>query len=177
MRVLGIATISIVLLVAGCARAPESYPPPMQRKALPEMEERAAGALVNMSDANAEAYFVRDISPALEGGRWRWTNARPELKFFLESTKGLKMVWEFSITEVTFQETGPVTVSFFVNGQAVGQVACPKPGDYKFERPVRQDLLRPNADNTLAAEASKLWVSKTDGVKLGFTMSRAGFMK
>jgi len=166
------------LLLAGCVRAPESYPPPIQRKPLlPDVEESAPGMLVNMSDANAGAHFVRDISPGLEGGRWRWTNQRPELKFFLESTKGLNLVWDFSVAEVTFRETGPVTVSFFVNGQPVGRVPCPKPGDYTFEQPVRQGLLRANEDNTIAAQADKLFVSRTDGVKLGFTMTRAGFLR
>jgi hypothetical protein len=165
------------LLLAGCVRAPESYPPPIQRKSLPDLEESAPGMLANMSDANAGAHFVRDISPGLEGGRWRWTNQRPELKFFIESINGLKLVWDFSIAEVTFKETGPVTVSFYVNGKAVGQVPCPKAGDYKFEQPVRPDLLRANEYNTIAAEADKLWVSHTDGVKLGFTMTRAGFLR
>jgi hypothetical protein len=165
------------LLLAGCVRAPESYPPPIQRQPLPDLEESASGMLVNMSDPNAGAYFVRDISPGLEGGRWRWTNQRPELKFFLESTKGLKLVWDFSVAEVTFKETGPVTVSFYVNGRPVGRLPCPKPGDYKFEQPVRQELLRANEYNTIAAQADKLWVSQTDGVKLGFTMTRAGFLR
>jgi hypothetical protein len=165
------------LLLAGCARAPDSYPPPTQRKPLPNLEESASGRLVNMSDADAGAHFVRDISPGLEGGRWRWTNQRPELKFFLESTKGWKLVWDFSVAEVTFRETGPVTVSFYVNGRPVGRLPCPKPGDYEFEQSVRQDLLRANEYNTIAAQADKLWVSQTDGVKLGFTMTRAGFLR
>jgi hypothetical protein len=165
------------LLLAGCVRAPESYPPPIQRKPLPDAEGSAPGLLINMSDANAGAYFVRDIGAGLEGGRWRWTNQRPELKFFLQSINGLKLVWDFSVAEATFKETGPVTVSFYVNGQPVGRVPCPKPGDYKFEQPVRTALLRANQYNTIAAEADKLWVSPTDGVKLGFTMTRAGFLR
>lgn len=170
-------TVLAFLLLAGCVRAPDSYPPPIQRKPLPDAEVSASDLLINMSDANAGAHFVRDISPGLEGGRWRWTNQRPELKFFLESAKGLKLVWDFSVAEVTFRETGPVTVSFFVNGQPVGRVPCPKPGDYKFEKRVRQDLVRANEYNTIAAQADKLWVSPTDGAKLGFTMTRAGFLR
>ena len=177
MRHLGLGVLLCLLLLAGCARAPDSYPPPIQRKPLPDLKESASGMLANMSDPNADAHFVRDISPALEGGRWRWTNQRPELKFFLESTKGLKLVWDFSVAEVTFKETGPVTVSFFVNGKPVGRLPCPKPGDYRFEQPVREDLLRANEDNTIAAQADKLWVSQSDGVKLGFTMTRAGFLR
>ncbi len=166
-----------LLFLAGCARAPESYPPPMQRKSLPDLEDTPSSLMVNMTDLNAEAFFVRDISPGLEGGGWRWTNQRPELKIYLPSTKGLKLVWAFSIVPVTFAQTGPVTVSFFVNGQLAGRLPCPKPGEYKFEQPVRQELLRPNDYNTIAAEADKLWVSKTDGAKLGFTLTRAGFMR
>lgn len=169
--------IVLLVMLAGCARVPESYPPPMQRKPLPGLEEGPSGMVVSMSDANAEAYFVRDISPALEGGRWRWTNARPELKLYLPDTKSLKLVWEFSIVPVTFEQTGPVTVSFFVNQKLVGRVACPAPGEYKFEQPVLADLLKLNDFNRIAAQADKLWVSPTDGAKLGFTMTRAGFLK
>ncbi|MDP2996683.1 MAG: hypothetical protein Q8N47_04285 [Bryobacterales bacterium] len=172
-----VASVLAFLLLAGCVRAPDSYPPPIQRKPLSDLAESASGMLVNMGDANASAYFVRDISPGLEGGRWRWANQRPELKVFLESAKGLKLVWDFSVTEVTFRETGPVTVSFFVNGQPVGRLPCPKPGDYKFEQPVRQDLVRANEYNMIAAQADKLWVSPADGAKLSFTMTRAGFLR
>jgi len=164
-------------LATGCARAPDSYPPPIQRKALPDTEAMPSGLLTEMNDIDAESYFVHDISMGLEGGRWRWTNQRPELKFYLTSTKGLKLVWDFSIVEATFRTTGPVTVSFFVNGQAVGRVSCPKPGDYKFEQPVRRELLKPNDFNFIAAQADKIWVSETDGAKLGFTMTRAGFVQ
>jgi len=133
--------------------------------------------LVAMGDANAEAYFVRDISPALEGGRWRWTKERPELKLYLTSTKGLKLLWEFSIVQVTFERTGPVVVSFFINGQPAGRMSCPTPGDYSFSQPVRPDLLKADAHNIISAQADKLWVSATDGAKLGFTLTRAGFTK
>jgi hypothetical protein len=172
------AAMGVFLMVAGgCARAPDSYPPPMQRKTLADLEATPSGMLVSMSDPNAAVYFVRDIGPGLEGGRWRWTNQRPELKLYLTSTEGLRLVWEFSLVETTFRKTGPVTVSFFVNGRPAGQLPCPRPGDYTFEQPVKPDLLRLNAYNIIAAEADKLWVSPEDGVKLGFTLTRAGFMK
>lgn len=169
--------MALLLLAAGCARAPDSYPPPMQRKPLPDLEETPSGMLVAMNDPNAALYLVRDISPGLEGGRWRWTNQRPELKLYLTSTENLKLVWEFAIVETTFRTTGPVTVSFFVNGRPAGALSCPRPGDYRFEQPVPPDLLRPNAYNSIAAQADKLWVSPEDGVKLGFTLTRAGFLK
>jgi hypothetical protein len=177
MKPAAAALVGCLLLAAGCARAPDSYPPPMQRKALPDLEATPAGMMVSMSDLNAAVYIVGDISPGLEGGRWRWTNQRPELKLYLTSIEDLKLVWEFSIVETTFRTTGPVQVAFFVNGHPVGQLPCPRPGDYTFDQPVRPALLRLNGYNTIAAEADKLWVSPQDGVKLGFTLARAGFMK
>ncbi|MBI4875233.1 MAG: hypothetical protein HY822_11430 [Acidobacteria bacterium] len=149
----------------------------MQRNALPEAEQAAIGFLVSMNDPNAESSFVRDISPALEGGQWRWTYVRPELKMHLKSVRGLKLVWEIGLAVATFERTGPVTISFFVNGQPAGKLPCPKPGDYRFEQPVRPSLLRANGENFIAAQADKLWVSPTDGVKLGFTLTRAGFIQ
>ncbi len=163
--------------LAGCVRAPESYPPPMQRPALPDAEAAPAQMLVSMDAPNAESFFVRDISPALEGGAWRWTNQRPELRFLLRSTANLKAVVEFHVVPATFEKTGPVSVSVFVNGARVGRIDCPKPGPYLFKQPVPSKLLKDNDYNYLAAEIDKVYVSELDGARLGFTLYKAGFIE
>jgi hypothetical protein len=38
-------------------------------------------------------------------------------------------------------------------------------------------LLRADAENTVGAQIDKVWVSKTDGVKLGLILSQIGIVQ
>jgi hypothetical protein len=163
-----------VILLSACSAVPEDYPPPEQRTGL-GLRARAR-SWINMNDPDAPAHIVRDVSDAVEAGSWRWTFRRPQLKFFLAGIEGLTFVMEFSIAESTFRETGPVTLSFFVNGQPLDKVRYVKPGHFRFEKPVHPSMLRPEAINEVAIEPDKVWVSKTDAATLGFILIAAGFI-
>lgn len=166
------------VLLCGCgAPAPDGYAPPMQRRLPPGPEPRPVGAIVSMSEQDADAHIVRDVSPAAEGANWRWTFERPELRFWLEEAQRQKLVMDFVIAENTFKDTGPVTVTFFVNGRALGRQSCPKPGPYHFEKAVPAAWLRTDDFTLVAAEADRLWTSPADGARLGFILSRAGFVR
>lgn len=129
-----------------------------------------------MDDPDIENYVIRDVSLGIEAGKWRWTYRRPELRFWLDSTVGQKLVVDFVVAQATLSQTGPVTVSFWVNDQLLGQQYCPKPGDYRFEKPVPASWLRTGAFTIVAAQADKLWVAPADGARLGFILVRAGFV-
>ena len=164
------------LLLASCgAPAPESYAPPLQRRLPPGPEPRPVGSFVSMSDPDADAHILRDISRVAEGA-WRWTYQRPELRFWVDSTAHQKLAADFTIAAGTFKTTGPVTVSFFVNGKLLGKQRCPKPGHYRFEKAVPAGWLRTDDFTVVAAEADKLWVSPADGARLGFILTRIGFV-
>lgn len=135
------------------------------------------GAVIAMSEPDADAHIVRDVSPAAEGAAWRWTFQRPELRFWLEQTKAQKLVADFAIAEDTFKSTGPVTVTFFVNGNLLGQQRCPQAGPYRFEKAVPAAWLRTDDFTLVAAQADKLWTSPTDGARLGFILNRIGFVR
>src|SRR5207237_10637585 len=77
------------VLVAGCNRLPEWYPPPEQRQPLTIPEPPPGSILINMNDVDAPEHFVKDISPKLEGTTWRWTQKRPTLKILLIKTRDL----------------------------------------------------------------------------------------
>jgi hypothetical protein len=130
-----------------------------------------------MSEQDADAHIVRDVSPAAEGAAWRWTFQRPELRFWLEETTRQKLVADFAIATDTFKATGPVTVTFFVNGKPLGRQRCPQAGPYRFEKAVPAAWLSTDDVTLVAAEADKLWTSPADGVRLGFILSRMGFMR
>lgn len=164
-----------LLLLAACA--PESYPPPAQRKPLPGFSPNPAGHVVHMNDPDAETHFVRDVSKTLEGGLWRWAYRRPELSFSLSSTENLRFFMDFAIAEATFKDTGPVTISFLVNGNLLDRVRYDRPGEQHFEKPVPSQWLRTDRQTVVAAEPDKVWTSKIDGAQLGFILIRAGFVQ
>jgi hypothetical protein len=128
-----------------------------------------------MGDLNADAYIVKDVADGTEAGSWRWARKRPELRFFLETVDHLNFKADFSIAETLFRETGPVTFSIFINGQPLDVLKFSEAGEKHYEKPVPAKLLRVKSMNFVAIEVDKVWVSKTDGVVLGFILTRAGF--
>jgi len=128
-----------------------------------------------MSDPDADAYIVKDVSQAAEAGSWRWTRKRPELRFFLEATENLNFKADFSIAEATLRETGPVTISVLINGNLPDTLHCADAGEKHIDKPVPEKFLRAKALNFAALEIDKVWISKTDGAVLGFILTRAGF--
>jgi hypothetical protein len=161
--------------ITGCSNTPDSYAPPIQRKPLTGAEPNELGHFVNMSDAGADAYIMRDVSEAVEGGAWRWTGQRPELRFYLDSVDKLTFKAEFAVAEATIKDTGPVTISVLINGNLLDKVHCEKSGEQYFAKPVPPKFLRANAMNVVALEIDKVWVAPGDGAKMGFILSRAGF--
>jgi hypothetical protein len=165
-----------VILSAGCSREPDAYPPPFQRPAVGGEQQRV-GRFVNMNDDNAGLYLVRDIQDNLEGTGWRWAHDRPELRFLLDKTSGLSFAMDFSFPEPNFKQTGPVTVTFFVNGRQLDKVRYATPGDKHFEKAVPAGWLRTGDYTVCRAEVDPPWVAPTDKVRLGFVLVRAGFVE
>jgi hypothetical protein len=128
-----------------------------------------------MGSPEADTYIVRDITDYVSGSAWRWTRKRPELRFFLDSIDHLKFSADFSVADATLKDTGPVTISVFINGHPLGSVKCADAGRKLFEKPVPAAFMRPKAVNFAALEIDKVWVSKTDGAVLGFILTTAGF--
>jgi hypothetical protein len=161
--------------LSACGRSPDTYAPPIQRQPLLGADAHI-GASIAMDDPMADAYIVRDISKTTEGS-WRWTYQHPELRFYLKQTSGAKLAVDFGVPEATFKDTGPVTITFRVNGHVLDKVLCDKPGNRHFEKAVPSAFLRAREDNFVAMEADKKWVSKDDGAVLSFLLTRAGFVQ
>src|SRR3954469_4752522 len=122
-----------IFLLSGCVNIPDSYAPPVQRKPLGGTEPNPVGPFVNMGELNATAYIVKDVADGAEAGSWRWARKRPELRFFLETNQHLRFKVDFSIAESLFKDTGPVTISFFINGKPFDTVSYPEPGEKHFD--------------------------------------------
>ncbi len=174
-RASGPALAVLTLTLAGCVSIPDTYAPPMDRRPVTGYGDTSFGGVVSMSDASARAHIVKDISPQLQSGAWRWTLQRPELRFAVSHTKGVRLVMDFAVAKSTFDSTGPVTISFYVNDRLLDKVRYDQPGNKRFEKPVPPEWLATDRMNTIAAEIDKLYVSPLDGAKLGFILSRAGF--
>ena len=139
-------------ILSGCANIPDSYAPPVQRKLPTGAEPRAIGHFAEMGDPSSAAFIVRDVSEAIEGGSWRWARKRPELRFFLETIEGLNLRADFALSDVTMKETGPVTISVFVNGKLLDKIRCNEPGERHFLKPVPPQFLRAGDTNLVALE-------------------------
>jgi hypothetical protein len=165
-----------LLLAAGCTRAPESYPPPTQRSLHLEPWE-VDPPFVKIDAVDVQEYVVKDINPALGGGGWCWTFERPELKFILNCIERQKFAADFAVVAATLTQTGPVTISCWINGRLLGKMYCPTPGDRHFEKPVPASWLSTEEYTRVVIQADKLFIAESDGAKLGFTLHSAGFLE
>ena len=166
---------ALMLALAGCVNIPSTYAPPLERKPVTGYGSNTQAGVVSMSDPDAKAHIVRDVSATVESGAWRWVFKRPELRFALAGVKDVKLVMDFAIAKETFDATGPVTISFFVNDRLIEAVRYDQPGNKHYEKPVPADWLRADGITTVAAEIDKLYKSPHDGAELGFILSRVGF--
>jgi len=167
--------IVIAAGLCGCQSMPDAYAPPVQR---PIFEENHAEFvnIVNMGDADAPTRFVQDISPLAEGTEhsWRWCKRRPTVKIRLKTIGDLKYTIDLAVPEVTFRDTGPVTISFYVNQHLLDKARYTAAGQYHFEKPVPAEWMAPREDILLAASIDKVWVSKKGDEREGFILTRIG---
>ena len=170
-RVLGAA---MFVTLTGCVNIPDSFSPPVQRHPVSGPDTSRLKHFIAMNDPAAEDHFLSDIGP-LEAGAWRWTRQNPTLRFVLPSSKGLKFVADFSISSDTLNVTGPLTITYFVNGHTLDTVKYDKAGEQHFEKPVPAEWLGEGQDTIVKIALDKVYVAPADGVKLGVTLVRAGF--
>jgi hypothetical protein len=162
-----------VVILSGCGGRERWYAMPEQRPPLSEYKVPPP-RVINMSDPDATVRFVRDITD-VAADTWRWTGQSPAVRVRVRSTDNLKYVIDFTIAEITFKETGPVTVAFTVNGRELDRVHYTSPGAKHFEKAVPAGWLAENKEAVAGAEIDKLWTSKGDGARFGFILTRIGF--
>ena len=127
---------------------------------------------VDFNHLNADDYVVKGMLPGT--GR-RWTTDGTELQFLVTPKSDLRFFVDLTVHEDTFRTTGPVTITFRICSHVLGQASYDRAGDYRFEAAVPQELITAGVPVKVFADASPLWVSPTDGVRLGFLIERAGF--
>ena len=173
MRPLAVPLL-LLLLMAGCVKQDETYAPPYQRRPMAGPDTSRLKHFIAMNDPDAPAHLVRDVSAELQSGLWRWTGQRPLIRFVLPKQTGkLKFIMDFSIPETVLKQTGPLTVTYFINRQQVDKITYSTAGEQHFEKAVAPEWLA-EQDNVASAELSKVFVGD-DGARLGLALVRAGF--
>ena len=84
---------------------------------------------------------------------------------------------DFSIAEATFRETGPVSIAFSLNGKLLEKLRYENSGEKRFEKSVPDGWVKRGENATLAFEIDPVYVSPTDGARLGVILTRAGFAR
>jgi hypothetical protein len=169
-----IATLSLFVVSAGCARGPQ--PLPAQRQLLAPIRLDQVGPFVAMNHPYATLYFVNDISASLSAGQWRWTGKRPALRFRVPVRERLSFAADLAVPELTMRQTGPVTIKFAVNEIPLDTVRYDTPGAQHFQKPVPAAWLKLDGENIVSAEIDKLYHGE-DHKDFGFILVRAGFVE
>jgi len=163
--------------LCSCARYPESYPPPEQRRAPEGINPDSAPMLVEMSNPGASWHIVKDIDPGEPGAQWRWTKQNPTVKILAVTTQGMKLTVDFTLWDVAFRQTGPVELTFLVNGKPLDKIRYTTPGEKHFEKPIPPDWLATDVESMISISVDKLYIAPQDGAKFGFILSRIGFSR
>jgi hypothetical protein len=176
MKILAVMAGSVlaggVFALTSCQEFPPAYPLPEQRPAFDVFKTHSA-RMVNMGDTDAESRFVRDISSELDGS-WRWSLARPAVRIRVRADQNLKYKIDFTLPDVTFKDTGPVTITFTVNDHVLDRILYTRAGEEHFEKPVPPQWMEAGKDAIVGAEIDKLWTSQRDGKQFGFIITRIG---
>ena len=163
--------VFVAAMLAGCVNQPQSFAPNVQRRpALDGQVPKLPNPVVDMMDPDSESAIVKDIQRG-GSGPWRWTGKNPEVRIFVVRTDGQNLKVRYAIAESTFRETGPVTLTFLVNGKPLGTVLEGAAGQKEFVNPIPPGMLVANTDNLFSIEIDKVFVSKLDGAQLGMILA------
>lgn len=165
--------IGFSLIAIACVSQPDVYAPPAQRKPPdPDVLIRSK-LIVDMAEPSVERAIVKDILGREKGVPWRWTAQHPTVSIRLKSAANLKYFIDFALADAIFKETGPVSITYFVNDQVLDKVTYNTPGRKTFEKLIPAGMLRPMSENRLAAEIDKPKLNE-DGSRLGFILVQIG---
>lgn len=130
-----------------------------------------------MTNPNAGAYIVQGVGNDTEGTGYRWAFAHPVLQFRVPHIQDPRFRMDFALPPQTFRITGPVTLTFALNGRTFDRVRFDQPGAQHYEHPVPEGFLRNEAINLVSIEPDKFYTAPEDGAQLAFVLYRVGFVE
>jgi hypothetical protein len=146
--------------------------PPEQRQPVADFRLYRIDHVVKFSEGESTRVVSDILRPA---GGWSWTGKRPTVKIPLRGGLRVHYQIDFAVAEETFRKTGPVNVTFLINGHALETVRYAAPGPRHFEKTIPTGWLQ--MENMVAAEVDKVWTSPDDGVQLGLILNRMGLVE
>jgi hypothetical protein len=161
------------MFAGACGREAGWYPIPTQQSLNLGPDPGGVGPLVKMSDPDADDYIVRDIDRM--PGVWRWAFAHPELRFRLRSAGDSRFTAQIAIPEVTFRATGPVRITYFIDGRSLGSIHCDHPGKFDVDQALPAGWVEADQYVHVTFETDRHWVSPEDGAQLSFQIFETGF--
>jgi hypothetical protein len=161
------------LIASACQNIPGPLATPVQRQALENFRPYKISAIVDMSDEDAPAHFVQDLTSNATSA-WRWTGKRPTLRVRMRSAENLRYTIDFAVGGAMLRNTGPLTISFLVNDHVLDRVRFDREGVHHFEKAVPAGWVTAEQETTVGAEIDKPWIPPEGGPQLGIVLMRIG---
>ena len=127
-----------------------------------------------MTDVDARDHFVADIFEPL-AANWRWTGRNPTIRLKAPPNLARAYSIEFAIPERDLRITGPVTLTFLVNGHVLDRKRYTAAGAYVFEKQIPPEWMA-TGEATLAAEIDKV-LPVPNGPPFGFLIVSIGLKR
>lgn len=170
----GFLILALALMPAACTPSLE-YPPPAQRRMPAGPEPAPFGSSVRMDEPTADTNIVQDVLGAEQGASWRWTNQHPRFRIWTTRVEGQTLYVKFTLPGVVLKETGPITIGFLVNDHVLATKSFGIEQRYQYSVPVPPAILKANEPAVVGLDLDRVYVSKTDGMKLGVLIEEIGF--
>ena len=164
--------VALAVILCSCNRYPESYAPPEQ---FPAGGGPDPNLIVDFGQPEAGTHIVKDIDPFVHVN-WVLTRQQPTLNILAISAENMKLLVDFTLLDDGFRQTGPVELTFQVNGKILDKVRYTTSGRKRFEKDIPSNWLIAEKENTVAIGIDKQFTAE-DGTKYGFILSRAGFKR
>ena len=130
-----------------------------------------------MTEARTDQFIVAGIPLGLGAGARRWTTESSAVRCKLPTGGPWNIAMDFIVTGITLQKTGPITITFTVDGKEVQSLRCDHPGERQFRAPLPANLAAAGKELVLQASIDKPYIAPEDGSKLGVLVSAMGFVQ
>jgi len=130
-----------LLLLTACSRESSFAPIPPQSPPVNAPDPPSVPCFFSMSEARADQAIVQGIPLGLGSGIHRWTAENAAVRCKLPTAGPWNIAMDFIVAARTIRDTGPITLTFRVNGREVAHLRCDHPGERQFRAPLPPELI------------------------------------
>ena len=121
-------------------------------------------------------HIAGGVDAAVMSGAWRWAYPHAELRFYLPSNKGWSAKVDFAIAKTILDNTGPQTLTIFVNNNEIDQLRYDHDGNFTWTKPMPDNMLNAAGMNYIRIETDKTAPFENEK-QIAFILTRAGFVR